>query len=112
MTDLHVCRSPQPNHPQAKLAPYDKLLRRFYYRDALDTALATRRPEVVASVLEELAQRRGLSAALGGRDAAGLLPLLTFLIRFISHPRHMRLVIDISNRILDVYASAVRMLFV
>ena len=62
---------------------------------------------MVASVLEELAQRRGLGAALGGRDAAGLLPLLSFLIRFVSHPRHMRLVIDISNRILDTYASAV-----
>lgn len=43
---------------KAKLAPYDKLLRRFRYSDALDAALATGRPEVVASVLEELAADR------------------------------------------------------
>jgi U3 small nucleolar RNA-associated protein 15 len=31
---------------------------------------------VVDTVLEELAARGGMAAALGGRDAAGLLPLL------------------------------------
>jgi len=90
---------------KAKLAQYDRLLRRFRYGDALDAALATRRPEVVASVLEELAARGGLRAALGGRNAAGLLPVLDHLCRYLSHPRHMRLAVDIANRILDAYAS-------
>ncbi len=31
---------------KVKLAEYDRLLRRFRYREALDAALATRRPEV------------------------------------------------------------------
>lgn len=35
------------------------------YAEALDAALLTRRAEVVASVLEELAMREGLGAALG-----------------------------------------------
>lgn len=41
------------------------LLHVHRYGEALDAALLTRRPEVVASVLEELAMREGLGAALG-----------------------------------------------
>ncbi len=37
----------------------------YRYSEALDAALLTRRPEVVASVMEELASRQGLTAALG-----------------------------------------------
>mmetsp|Transcript_38583 Transcript_38583/g.109118 ORF Transcript_38583/g.109118 Transcript_38583/m.109118 type:complete len:511 (-) Transcript_38583:107-1639(-) len=94
---------------KAKLAPFDRLLRRFHYRDALDTALATKRPEVVATVLEELAQRGGVKSALGGRDAPGLLPLVNFLCRHVSNPRHMRLVVGISNRVLNSYSLAIGM---
>ena len=52
---------------QAALQPYDRLLKRFHYRDALDAALATNNPVVVASILEELAARNGLGPALGER---------------------------------------------
>ena len=47
------------------LQPYDKRLRRFQYRDALDAALQTANPYVVAVLLEELACRRALRAGLG-----------------------------------------------
>lgn len=50
-------------------------------RDALDAALATKQPGVVDALLEEVAARGGLHAALGGRDAARLLPLLRHLAR-------------------------------
>ena len=52
---------------QAALQPYDRLLKRFHYRDALDAGLATNNPVVVASILEELAARNGLGPALGER---------------------------------------------
>ena len=58
---------------QAALQPYDRLLKRFHYRDALDAALATNNPVVVASILEELAARNGLGPAL-----SECLPRLTF----------------------------------
>ena len=54
---------------RAKLAAFDRLLRKFQYRDALDAALATGKPEVVASVLQELTTRSGLNAALGTSGA-------------------------------------------
>ncbi|KXZ44237.1 hypothetical protein GPECTOR_70g467 [Gonium pectorale] len=92
---------------QARLQPYDKMLRQFRYREALDAALAARKPEVVASVLEELAARGGLPGAVGGRDAAGLGPLLRFLVRYIAEPRHTRLLTGVAHRLLDTYAPVV-----
>ncbi|KAK9812594.1 hypothetical protein WJX72_000068 [[Myrmecia] bisecta] len=92
---------------RARLAPYDQFLRKFHYREALDAALDSRQPEVVASVLEELAARSGLNAALGGRDAEGLLPVLAHLDKYIREPRYARLLIGVAHRILDAYASAV-----
>lgn len=50
---------------KARLAPYDRALQKFQYGAALDAALAGGQPQVVASVLEELAARGGLTAALG-----------------------------------------------
>ncbi len=41
-------------------------------------------------MLEELAARGGLAGALGGRDAAGLKPLLRHLVRYIAEPRWAR----------------------
>ncbi|GLC39732.1 hypothetical protein PLESTM_000933800 [Pleodorina starrii] len=92
---------------QAKLQPYDKMLRQFRYRDALDSALSSRQPEVVASVLEELAARGGLGGALGGRDAEGLRGLLRHLVRYISEPRYTRLLSNVGQRLLDVYSGVV-----
>lgn len=47
------------------LQPHDELLRKFQYQHALDAALATNDPSVVVSLLEELAARAGLEAAIG-----------------------------------------------
>lgn len=79
------------------------------YRAALDAALASGRPEVVASVLGELAARAGLNAALGGRDEASLAPLLAHVARHIADPRHTRLLAGVAHRLLDAYGSVVRM---
>ncbi|EFJ42814.1 hypothetical protein VOLCADRAFT_66565 [Volvox carteri f. nagariensis] len=92
---------------QARLQPYDKMLRQFRYRDALDSALSTRQPEVVASLLEELAARGGLGAALGGRDAEGLRPVLRHLVKYMAEPRYTRLLSNVGHRLLDTYAEVV-----
>ena len=78
------------------------------YRAALDAALASGRPEVVASVLDELAARAGLNAALGSRDEASLAPLLAHVGRHIADPRHTRLLAGVAHRLLDAYGSVVR----
>ncbi|GBF88130.1 hypothetical protein Rsub_00842 [Raphidocelis subcapitata] len=92
---------------RARLAPYDKMLKRFLYRDALDAALATRQAGVVDALLEELAARGGLPAALSGRDAAGLLPLVRHLARHVANPRHAATLAGVAARVVDAYAPAV-----
>ncbi|KAL6772037.1 hypothetical protein ACKKBG_A28725 [Auxenochlorella protothecoides x Auxenochlorella symbiontica] len=91
---------------KAALAVHDKFLRKFRYRDALDAALSTRRAEVVASVVEELAARGGLSSALSSRDAAGLAPLLDHMRRNINDPRHAPQLAALAHRLLDVYGGS------
>ena len=92
---------------RTRLAPFDAALRRFKHRDALDAALATRAPAVVAAVLDALAQRGALLSALAGRDAPGLVPLLHFLARHVTQPRHCRLLASVTARVLDIYTTAV-----
>lgn len=92
---------------RARVAPFDAALRRFKHRDALDAALASRSPAVVAAVLDALAQRGALLSALAGRDAASLTPLLHFLARHVAQPRHCRLLASVAARLLDIYTVAV-----
>lgn len=88
------------------VAPHDKELRRFRYREALDAALREGGPEVVVSVLEELAQRGGLVQALSWRDAGGLEPLLSFIHRHLPDPRYAKLLLGVAHRLLDIYGSS------
>ena len=43
----------------------------------------------------------------GGRDAAGLLPLLQCLGKFLVDPRYSRLLLGVAHRVLDAYAGEV-----
>ena len=116
----------------AALSRFDRLLRRFRYRQALDVALDTRRPEVrllawgdawlvalprlsasppapqvVSSVVEELASRGGLGTALAGRDPDSLRPLLAHIRRYLVDPRHALLLSSLAHRVLDAYSELV-----
>lgn len=44
----------------------------------------------------------------GGRDAAGLLPLLQCLGKFLCDPRYSRLLLGLAHRVLDAYSGEVR----
>lgn len=92
---------------RARLAAHDQALRRFRYAEALDAALASKRAAVVDAVLEELAARGALGAALGGRDARSLEPLLRHLARHVPDPRRARLLAGVAHRVLDAYAGVV-----
>jgi U3 small nucleolar RNA-associated protein 15 len=92
---------------RAKLAPFDAHLRRFRHREALDAALATKRPAVVCAVLEALGVRGAIGGALAGRDAPGLLPLLNFLARHVADPRYTPMLLGVTSRLLDIYTAAV-----
>eukprot|EP01104_Vermistella_antarctica_P000107 TRINITY_DN1011_c1_g4_i1.p1 TRINITY_DN1011_c1_g4~~TRINITY_DN1011_c1_g4_i1.p1 ORF type:complete len:519 (+),score=128.63 TRINITY_DN1011_c1_g4_i1:519-2075(+) len=88
-----------------RLQEYDVYLRKFQYRNALDAALNTRSATVVISLLEELANRGGLRIALSGRDEVTLSPILSFLVDYITNPRHSELLVEVGECVLDLYAS-------
>eukprot|EP00899_Mesostigma_viride_P017373 jgi/Mesvir1/25637/Mv01855-RA.1 len=90
---------------RAHLAPYDRQLKKFLYRDALDSALTTGRVDVVITVMEELMARQGLTLALAGRDATSLEPLLDVLARYVTNPRYAELLVSVTDRVLDLYLA-------
>ena len=79
--------------------------RRFQYQAALDAVLTTKAPPLVASMLEELAQRGALKVALSGRDEVSLEPLLSFLVKYVTVPRYASLLLDVCSALLSMYAS-------
>ena len=88
-----------------KLRPHDEALRSFRYGDALDEALRTRDPTVVAAVLAELERRGGRAAALRGRDEKRLEPVLAFVAAHVAHPRYASALSGVADALLDAYAS-------
>jgi len=69
-----------------QLKAYDKLLKSFQYREALDAAVSTARPEIVGSLVEELAARSGLPAALGEPFVVGFRPVPHVLVCDFTSP--------------------------
>ncbi|CAH0487458.1 unnamed protein product [Peronospora farinosa] len=87
-----------------RIQPYDRALRKFDYKKALNEALDTRSPVIVASMLEELRLRVGLKRALGGRDEESLEPLLAFLIKYVTDPKYALLLTHVCTIVCDLYA--------
>ncbi|KAG9399496.1 snoRNA-binding rRNA-processing protein [Aphanomyces cochlioides] len=87
----------------AKCAPYEQSLRSFDYRKALDNALDTRNPTVIASMLEELRLRQGWQSALAYRNEETLEPLLSFCIRYVVDPKYSALLLRVCTFLLELY---------
>ena len=88
-----------------KLHNYDVAIRQFRYGDALDYALATRRPATVIAVLEQLGKRRALESSLSNRDEDSLEPILSFTTRYINRPHFARVLIGIAHKLIDIYGG-------
>ena len=88
-----------------KLNKFDTALKQFRYGDALDESLATRNPQSVVAVLEELGKRRGLAIALSNRDEESLEPILSFTVRYITRPRFSALLIGVAHKLIDIYGN-------
>ena len=48
-----------------------------------------------------------LEIGLGGRDEAGLEPLLGFLVKYFSHPHYCSLLITVTEALLRLYAQTI-----
>ena len=98
---------PKRKLPSTKPGAVDSALRAFRHGAALDAALATGRASVVGALLDELASRGALQAAVGGRDAEGVAPLVAFVRRTAPDPRHGRRAAALAHALLDAYAPAI-----
>ncbi|XP_069606606.1 U3 small nucleolar RNA-associated protein 15 homolog [Ranitomeya imitator] len=89
------------------LRKYDKLLRGFQVSAALDAALEARSPEVIVAVMNEIERRGTLKNALAGRDEKQLCQILTFLMKYIVDPRFSSILLNVSEKVIDIYSSII-----
>lgn len=89
---------------------HDKFLRQFEYSKALDSVLTRhcvrKAPQVTVSVMHELMRRQGLTIAFSNRTQDSLAIIVGFINRHISDDRFTRILIDVSNILLDVYEKS------
>jgi U3 small nucleolar RNA-associated protein 15 len=90
-----------------KLQTYEHHLKSFEYKQALTSALATKNPEVVVALIEELIERNGLFVALASRSELELCTLLEFLTWKISDYRFSNVLVDVARIVLNMYAGII-----
>lgn len=90
-----------------KLKPYDKFLKKFQYKRALDSALETKNPITITSLLEEFIRRQSLKIPLSGRNEVTLKPIVIFLIKNCLKPEFMSTLIPVANKLLDLFSSTI-----
>eukprot|EP01095_Lingulamoeba_sp_RSL-Kostka_P017661 TRINITY_DN932_c0_g1_i1.p1 TRINITY_DN932_c0_g1~~TRINITY_DN932_c0_g1_i1.p1 ORF type:complete len:612 (-),score=157.10 TRINITY_DN932_c0_g1_i1:71-1696(-) len=89
---------------KVKLNIYEKFLKKYQYRDALDSVLETNNPIIIMSLIDELYQRNAVQIAISKRSSNELIPLLNFIVTYITHPRYTSTLIPLSHLILDTYS--------
>lgn len=95
---------------KGKEEKHDMFLRQFEYSKALDSVLTRhcvrKAPQVTVSVMHELMRRQGLTIAFSNRTQDSLAIIFGFINRHISDDRFTRILIDVSNILLDVYEKS------
>lgn len=89
------------------LLKFDKCLKSFRYREALDVVVRRCNANLLVCALGELIRRDGLRTALSGRTEADLSPLVRMITKFICSPRHASHLIEAAYALLDIYSSVV-----
>ncbi|KAH8387344.1 hypothetical protein KR093_006468, partial [Drosophila rubida] len=88
---------------------FDKHLRKFNYKEALDSVLIPiyieKQPELVVALLNELLHRKGLQRALSNRTEETLIRFVQFLCTHIGEVRFMRVLLNAASSVLDVFES-------
>ncbi|CAM9859017.1 unnamed protein product, partial [Sphacelaria rigidula] len=89
------------------LTSYDESLRKSRFREALDRSLEVGNSAVIAALLDNLMDRGGnaLQMALSGRDEAGLAPVLKYITKYLTNPRHTHQLLRVTECVLDIYGD-------
>jgi U3 small nucleolar RNA-associated protein 15 len=89
--------------PQS-LKKFDKLMRKFHYREAIDSEIQKKNPIIVVSLFQELIRRKSLHVGLAGRNEQGLIELLNFLNENILNVTYRDTLVEVTNTTLDIYS--------
>ncbi|KAK7527350.1 WD40-repeat-containing domain protein [Phyllosticta citriasiana] len=86
---------------------WETMLRKGYYERALDLVLdaTNNSKQDTLTLLTALRHRSALRTALKGRDELTLQPIIKWLVRNMSDPRHVQLVTDVAFALLDLYGE-------
>lgn len=83
---------------------WEKLLRRGKYGDALDLVLSVDTPPLTTFTLfNELRYRNATRNALANRDETSLQPVLKWLVKYITDPRYVEIIVDVALLVLGKY---------
>ncbi|XP_039496709.1 U3 small nucleolar RNA-associated protein 15 homolog [Drosophila santomea] len=89
------------------LKTYDKQLRAFNHKKALDNAMNTQRmanhPEVLVAVITDLLHRKSLDKALTDRRDATLVRFIDFICKHVGETRFMRPLMMAASTVLEVF---------
>ncbi|KAK8969049.1 WD-40 repeat-containing protein MSI1 [Platanthera guangdongensis] len=91
-----------------KLSKHDMLLKKFRHRDALVSALNSKRPTSIVAVMEELVARKKLLKCISNLDVNELVLLFGFLHRNATKPRYARFLMGLAKRVIEIRAEDVR----
>ena len=89
----------------AKSKPWEKLLRKGKYAEALDQVLETSDLPTQIILLTALRHRSATRTALSGRDDVSLQPIFKWVCKYITNPRYVNFCADIGMNILDLYSA-------
>lgn len=86
---------------------WETALRKGQYGLAVDLVLnaPTFHNPNMLTLLTALRHRSALRTALKGRDETSLLPVMKWLVKYIGHPRHIKITSELALLILDIYAE-------
>ncbi|TDG41547.1 hypothetical protein AWZ03_012033 [Drosophila navojoa] len=90
-----------------KLQKFDKHLRKYNYKKALDCVCTpinvSKHPEIIVAVITELQHRGALQAALTDRKDITIIRFINFLCKHLGEVRFMRPLLNAANAVLDVF---------
>lgn len=90
-------------HRGKELQQFDRLLKSFRYRMALDAILARKSPELLAQAVRELTRREGLQVALSGRSDAEISEIIDLVVQGLPFPRMSSSLLELAFSILEIY---------
>lgn len=89
---------------KVNLQKFEKYLKKFQYKNALNAALEKNSTDITISLIEELIQRSSLEIAIANRSEEELIQLLNFLIWKISDYRFSDLLVEVTKIVIDMYS--------